>query len=141
MCIRDRFNPVTIVSLLQLPHHGPILECLFLIFLSCTLNPWAAHFNCADFFPLVVDKSRVDPIRCALHRWEYPKTPHSWCSGGLVLASPVSTMVEPLPLTHALAGAQKTESSKLHYACIGTWFVQGGTSSHYMCNALSYLPT
>ena len=33
-------------------------------------------------------------------------------------------MVEPLLLTHALAGAQKTESSKLHYACIGTWFVQ-----------------
>ena len=27
-------------------------------------------------------------------------------------------MVEPLLLTHALAGAQKTESSKLHYACI-----------------------
>ena len=57
------FNPVvTIVSLLQLPHHGPILECLFLIFLSSTLNPWAAHFNCADFFPLVTEKSRVDPI-------------------------------------------------------------------------------
>ena len=56
------FNPVTIVSLLQLPHHGPILEYLFLIFLSSTLNPWAAHFNCADFFPLVADKSRVDPI-------------------------------------------------------------------------------
>ena len=53
------------------------------------------------------------------------KTPHSWCSGRLVLASPVSTMVEPLLLTHALAGAQKTESSKLHYACIGTWFVPG----------------
>ena len=31
------------------------------------------------------------------------------------MASPVSTMVEPLLLTHALAGAQKTESSKLHY--------------------------
>ena len=56
------FNPVTIVSLLQLPHHGPILEYLFLIFLSSTLNPWAAHFNCADFFPLVADKSRADPI-------------------------------------------------------------------------------
>ena len=27
-------------------------------------------------------------------------------------------MVEPLLLTEALAGAQKTESSKLHYACI-----------------------
>ena len=27
-------------------------------------------------------------------------------------------MVEPLLLTDALAGAQKTESSKLHYACI-----------------------
>ena len=27
-------------------------------------------------------------------------------------------MVEPLLLTHALAGAQKRESSKLHYACI-----------------------
>ena len=37
------FNPVTIVSLLQLPHHGPILECFF-------------------FFPLLADKSRVDPI-------------------------------------------------------------------------------
>ena len=56
------FNPVTIVSLLQLPHHGPILEYLFLIFLSSTLNPWAVHFNCADVFPLVADKSRVDPI-------------------------------------------------------------------------------
>ena len=41
------------------------------------------------------------------------KTPHSWCSGRLVLASPVSTMVEPLLLAHALAGAQKTESSTL----------------------------
>ena len=27
-----------------------------------TLNPWAAHFNCADLFPLVADKSLVDPI-------------------------------------------------------------------------------
>ena len=27
-------------------------------------------------------------------------------------------MVEPLLLTDALAGAQKTESSKLHYVCI-----------------------
>ena len=62
---------------------------------------------------------------CSADRQEYPKTPHSWCSGRLVLASPVSTMVEPLLLTHALAGAQKTESSKLHYACIGTWFVPG----------------
>ena len=34
-------------------------------------------------------------------------------------------MVEPLLSTHAFAGAQKTESSKLHYACIGTWFVPG----------------
>ena len=34
-------------------------------------------------------------------------------------------MVEPLLSTHALAGAQKTESSKLHYACIGKWFVPG----------------
>ena len=41
------------------------------------------------------------------------------------MASLVSTMVEPLLATHALAGAQKTESSKLHYACIGAWFVQG----------------
>ena len=56
------FNPVTIVSLLHLPYHGPILECLFLIFLGTTLNPWAAHLNCADFFPLVADKSRVDSI-------------------------------------------------------------------------------
>ena len=31
-------NPVTIVSLLRLPHHGPILECLFLIFLSTILS-------------------------------------------------------------------------------------------------------
>ena len=64
-------------------------------------------------------------LRCALHRSEYPKTLHSWCSGRLVLASPVSTMVEPLLLNHALGGAQKTESSKLHNACIGTWFVPG----------------
>ena len=55
-------NPVTIVSLLQLPHHGPILDFLFLIFLSSTLNPWAAHFNCADFLPLEADKSRFDAI-------------------------------------------------------------------------------
>ena len=46
-------------------------------------------------------------LRCAMHRWEYPKTLHSWCSGWLVLASPVSTMVEPLLLNHALGGAQK----------------------------------
>ena len=72
------FNPVTIVSLLQLPHYGYILECIFLIFLSSTLNPGA--------------------------------------NPGLVLASPVSNTVEPLLLTHALVGAQKTESSKLHYA-------------------------
>ena len=56
------FNPVTNVPLLQLPHHGPILECPFLIFLGSTLNPRAAHFNCADVFPLVADKSRFDPI-------------------------------------------------------------------------------
>ena len=42
-----------------------------------------------------------------MHRWEYPKTPHSWCSGRLDLASPVVTMEEPLLSTHALAGAQK----------------------------------
>ena len=39
-----------------------LLEYLFLNFLSSAFNPWAAHFNCADFFPLVADKSRVDPI-------------------------------------------------------------------------------
>ena len=35
-------------------------------------------------------------------------------------------MVEPLLLTHALAGAQNTEFSQLHFdACLGTWFVPG----------------
>ena len=127
------FNPVTIVSLFQLPHHRHILECLFLIFLGSTLNLWAAHFNRADFFHLVADKPRVDPIfpnfvvLCI--KQEYPKSPHSWCFGRLILASPVSTMVEPLLLTHALAGAQKAESSKLHYSCIGTWFVPCATLS------------
>ena len=62
---------------------------------------------------------------CSTKMGIYLKTPHSWCDGRLVLASPVTTMVEPLLLTHALAGTQKTESSKLHYACIGTWFVRG----------------
>ena len=124
------------VSLLQLPHHGPILECLFLIFLGSTLNPWAAHFKCADFFPLVADKSRVGPIcsnfvvLCIDGNIPKRLTP---CA----LGSPVSTMVEPLLSTHALAGAEKTGSSELHYACKGTWFVPGSNISQYMGNALS----
>ena len=108
------FNPVTNVPLLQLPHHGPILECLFLIFLSSTLDPWAAHFNCADFFSLVADKSRVDPI-CSnfVVLCIDGNIPKRLTRGGTSSINPCSRR------------SSKKESSKLHYACLGSWFVPG----------------
>ena len=65
------------------------------------------------------------------------KRPHSWCSGRLVLASPVSTVVEPLLLTNVLTGAHKTESSKLHHACVGTLVCAKEGHSDSTCATLS----
>ena len=90
----------------------------------------------------MADKSRVDPIfsnfvvlcidgnipkrltRGVLIGW-LVLVGRFWLAGFGRLVFPVSTMVEPLLLTRALAGAKKTESSRVRCACIGTLFVPG----------------